>query len=113
MPLKRNPATGCFDMVNSPGTGVSVIEVAVDDNTAPGTNPVVPDVGGEITISGAVVSAHTIPLETHSRAVNAVNIEIQVGTAIAGAPAGANDAGIVSFDDTIFSVDANGYVSLL
>lgn len=44
---------------------------------------------------------------------NTITINQQVGTAITGAPANKNDAGIVSFDDTIFSVTEHGYVSLL
>jgi len=35
-----------------------------------------------------------------------------VGAAITGAPADKNDAGLVSFDDTMFTVDANGFVQL-
>ena len=35
-----------------------------------------------------------------------------MGAAITGAPADKNDAGLVSFDDTMFTVDANGFVQL-
>lgn len=39
-------------------------------------------------------------------------LEVQVAADRTGAPADSNDAGIVSFDDTAFSVDPNGYVTL-
>ena len=38
--------------------------------------------------------------------------ELQVAAAVTGAPADTNDAGIASFDDTSFAVDANGYVTM-
>lgn len=113
MPLKLNPTTCSLDMVMGPGSGTAATEFAIDDNTSPGTNPVLPTVGGEVTIEGATVAAHSIPIETHSRALNSLNIEVQVGSAITGAPANTNNAGLVSFDDTEFSVDANGFVQLL
>jgi hypothetical protein len=113
MPLKLNPTTCKLDMVMGPGKGTAVIEINVDDSTAPGTNPVVPTVGGQITISGAAVAAHNIPIETHSRAANEFNIEVQVGSAVTGAPGNTNAAGVVQFDDTQFTVNADGYVSLV
>ena len=113
MPLKVNPATCCLDMVMGPGTGTATVKIAVDDNTAPGTNPVLPTGAGQVTIVGAAVAAHSIPIETHSRAANTFNIEVQVGSAVTGAPGNTDAAGLVQFDDTTFSVDANGYVTLV
>ncbi len=43
---------------------------------------------------------------------NTVTAEIQVATEITGAPGDKNDAGICSFDDASFAVDADGYVTL-
>lgn len=42
-----------------------------------------------------------------------VTVNVQVGTERTGAPADKNDAGLVSFDDTMFTVDENGYVQLI
>lgn len=42
-----------------------------------------------------------------------VTTNVQVGAAITGAPLDNNDAGLVSFDDTMFTVDANGFVQLI
>ena len=98
------------------GAGPAAQSFGMQFNTAPGTDPVLPTAAGLVTIDGAVVANATnanTPLATHSRAANAFNIEIQVGTEITGAPADTNDAGIVSFDDTAFTVDANGYVELV
>jgi hypothetical protein len=44
---------------------------------------------------------------------NTVDVNVQVGAAISGPPADNNDAGLVSFDDTMFTVDANGFVQLI
>lgn len=92
------------------GGGLAIDQINVDANTAPGTDPVVPDGTGEITVSGAAVAAHSVPIETHSRAANAYNIEVQVASDITGAPGDTNDAGLASFDDVSFLVDADGYV---
>jgi len=113
MPLKVNPATCCLDMVMGPGTGTATVKIAVDDNTGPGTNPVLPTGAGQVTILGAAVAAHNIPIETHSRAANEFNIEVQVGSAVTGAPGNKDAAGIVQFDDTQFSVNGDGYVTLI
>lgn len=43
---------------------------------------------------------------------NTVTTNIQVGAAITGAPADKNDAGLVSFDDTQFTVSTHGFVQL-
>jgi len=95
------------------GGGIAVDQINVDANTPPGTDPVLPDGAGQITIAGAAIVAHAVPVETHSRAANAFNIELQVSSAITGAPGNTNDAGICSFDDTMFVVDADGYVQLI
>ena len=88
--------------------------ITVDSITAPGVNPVEPDGVGDASIVGGVVANHTIPLETHSRALNEFGIEIQVAVDRPGAPANALDAGICSFDDSAFIVDpATGYVTLV
>ncbi len=85
----------------------------VDANTGPGTDPVIADGSGEITVAGAAVANHSVPVETHSRAANTMNVEVQVSAAVTGAPGDTNDAGICSFDDVDFAVDGDGYVTLL
>lgn len=62
----------------------------------------------------------TVANATHAKPVffkdsatpNALDLDVQVGAAITGAPGDSNDAGLVSFDDTEFTVDANGFVAL-
>lgn len=94
------------------GGGTAVDQINVDANTGPGTDPVVPTAAGEVTVAGAVVAAHSVPVETHSRAANAYNVEVQVASDRTGAPGNKLDAGLCSFDDTQFTVDADGYVTL-
>jgi len=98
------------------GAGPTVDSVGVDFNTAPGTDPIVPDGTGLITVGGSTVANATnsnAPIATHSRAANAFNIEAQVAAAITGAPGDKFDAGLASFNDTQFTVDADGYVALV
>lgn len=98
------------------GGGGAIDSINVDFANAPGTDPVIPDGGGLITVSGSTVANATnanAPVATHSRAVNAYNVEVQVAAAITGAPADNFDAGLSSYDDTHFSVTTNGYVTSL
>lgn len=98
------------------GGGGAIDSIDVDFATAPGTDPVVPDGDGLMTVTGATVNNGTnanSPVATHSRAANAYNVEVQVAAAITGAPADKFDAGLSSYDDTHFGVDSNGYVTNL
>jgi len=113
MPAKLNPFTCKPDLVLGPGSGTATVQFDIDANTAPGTDPTLPTGAGAVTISGAAVAAHSVPVETHARSANAFNIEVQVGAAVTGAPGTTDAAGLVQFDDTQFSVDADGYVSLI
>lgn len=90
--------------------------VNVDFSTGPGTNPVLPDGSGDITITGNAVANATnanMPVASHSRAANSLTLEVQVGAAITGAPADNFDAGLVSLSDAYFSVDSNGFVEII
>ena len=75
-----------------------------------------PDASGNIDIDGATVAnagnPSGIPLETVA-GTNKITAQIQVATERTGAPGDTNDAGICSFDDTSFAVDADGYVTLV
>ena len=66
-----------------------------------------------LTVNGLIVANGTYskPIFTTGSGSTLV-INAQVGIARTGAPADNNDAGMVSFDDTAFSVDADGYVTL-
>jgi hypothetical protein len=66
-------------------------------------------IGNEIEILGDVVANGGIPVETTATA-NIITINVQVGLAAVGSSIA--NAGLVSFDSTDFSVDANGFVSL-
>lgn len=88
-----------------------ISSVAVDANTAPGTNPVVPTAGGQITVTGAQVAAGTTTnvIRTDSLAANTYTIQIQRSQAVASTTIG--DNGVCHFNSAQFSVDANGFVS--
>lgn len=94
--------------------GQAVAKVGVDANTAPGTNPVLPTAAGLITITGAQVASGTIGanvIRTDSLAANTYTIEIQRSAANATTDSTKN--GVAHFNSAQFSVDANGFVSVI
>jgi hypothetical protein len=92
------------------GGGTAVDSFAVQAVTAPGVTPVEATAAGLVTVNGAAVAAHSVPIETRSRALNAFNIEVQYAAAVAATDA--TKSGIAHFNSTQFSVDANGFVTL-
>ena len=89
---------------------------AVDSNTGDDGVTVFPDVAGNFNWIGETVAnaTHAKPVFfKDSSTANALDLDVQVGAAITGAPGDKNDAGLVSFDDTAFAVDANGYVTMI
>lgn len=84
-------------------------KIAVQAVTAPGVSPVLPS-AGQVAINGALVAATAIPLQSRSIALNSLQLEAQITTA-AAASLSAN-SGLGSFDSTMFTVDANGWVQL-
>lgn len=103
------PGAGTLN-IDLAGGSIGVDSIAVQAVTAPGVSPVVPDGGGLITINGAAVAAQTIPIQSRSIAVNALQIEVQRGSA--SAATNATQQGLVSFDSGSFTVDGNGWVTL-
>ena len=87
-------------------------QMGVDASTAPGTDPVVPDGGGVITVTGGQVAAGTTAnvIQTNSLAANTYTIQIQRSSAQAASTIGAN--GVSHFNSAFFTVDANGFVSV-
>lgn len=84
----------------------------VDAHTAPGTDPVVPDGSGMITVTGGQVAAGTTTnaIQTNSLAANTYTIQIQRSQAVGSSTVG--DNGVSHFDSAAFDVDANGFVQL-
>lgn len=95
-------------------TGTGMVEsFNVDAATAPGTDPVLPDGSGIVTVTGGQMAAETTAniIRTNSLAANTYTIQIQRSTAKASSTVGSN--GVSHFNSAEFSVDANGFVSLL
>ena len=95
------------------GGSQAIDGVTVDAATGPGTNPVLPDGSGDITVTGAQVAAGTTAnvIQTNSLAANTYSIEIQ--RADASATTDSTKNGVAHFNDADFTVDSNGYVSIL
>lgn len=95
-------------------TGVVGIEsFNVDAATAPGTDPVLPNGSGIVTVTGGQVAAETTAnvIQTNSLAANTYTIQVQRSIAKAISTVGSN--GVSHFNSAGFTVDANGFVSLL
>lgn len=90
----------------------SVSEFTVDAFTFPGTNPVVPNASGNITVTGGQVAAGTTAnvIQTDSLAAHTYTIQVQRSKAVASSTVGVN--GVCHFDSADFSVDANGFVEI-
>lgn len=104
-------ANGFVSLAGGGGTFVS--SIGVDAFTPPGTNPVVASGSGQITVTGAQVSAGSIGvpvIRTNSLAANTYTIEIQRSSASATTNSALN--GVAHFDSANFSVDANGFVTI-
>ena len=96
------------------GGTTAIDSVAVDAATAPGTNPVLPTVAGLITVTGAQVATGVVGtnvIRTDSLAANTYTIEIQRSTTAAVSTVA--DNGVSHFNSGQFTVDSNGFVSLV
>jgi hypothetical protein len=114
IPWTVNPDHGYLDWKDNPGGGgVDLQEINVDAATAPGTDPVVPTAGGVVTMTGGQVASGTTAnvIRTHSTAANSLTVEVQRSTSAAVSTVASN--GVSHFDSSAFSVDANGFVTLL
>lgn len=86
----------------------------VDASTPPGTNPVYANSGGIITVTGGQVAAGVVGtnvIRTDSRDLYTYTIEIQRSTTAAVSTLA--DNGVSHFNSAQFTVDGNGFVSLL
>ena len=99
--------------VSLSGGSLAIDSIAVDAVTFPGVSPVTPNGSGTITITGLQATAGTIntSIQTRSTALNALNIEIQRSSSSVSANALLN--GVSHFKSTDFSVDSNGFVTLV
>lgn len=93
------------------GGGGALNDLGVNTSTPPGTNPVLPNGGGEIFTTGGQVAAGTTPnvIQTNSLAANTLTVQIQRSQAVAVSTIG--DNGVCHFNSADFTVDANGFVS--
>lgn len=108
--LSKIVANVAYWLMISSGSSGPLLNVQVQAATAPGVNPVVPTIAGLITINGASVAAHSVPVETRTRALNTFNIEVQYASAVASTDA--TKSGLAHFNSSQFAVDANGFVTL-
>jgi hypothetical protein len=96
------------------GGSSAINSIGVDTSSVPGTNPVVPDGSGVVTVTGAQIPSGIIGsnvIRTNSLAANTYTIEIQRTDAAATSTSSLN--GVSHFNSAHFDVDADGFVSLI
>jgi hypothetical protein len=113
MPYTVNPDHGYLEGHDRPGGGgVDIQQINVDTATPPGTDPVLADGSGAITLTGGQVSSGTVGanvIRTHSQAANSLTIEVQQSASVASEDTSLN--GVSHFNSSQFTV-SNGFVSL-
>jgi hypothetical protein len=97
--------------VNLIGNSQAISKINVDAETSPGTNPVIA-ASGSITITGGQIASGMTAnvIQTNSLAANTFTIQIQRSQAVSSSVVA--DNGVSHFDNSKFSVDSNGFVSL-
>lgn len=112
MPWTVNPDHGYLEWRTNATSIGAVTNIGVDSTTPPGTDPVVPDGSGTITLTAAQIAANSTPnaINVASLAANTVTLQIQQS----GSAGAQNTAlnGIAHFDSAHFTV-SNGFVSLI
>lgn len=95
------------------GGSTAIDSISVDTFTSPGTNPVFPTSGGEIFVSGGQIPAGSTSnvIRTDSLDPSTYSIEIQRSKTEPASTIGSN--GVSHFNNVDFSVDNNGFVSLI
>lgn len=97
---------GIINVAGGGGAGTPIMAV----NLQTGTTPIVPT-GNAITLNGAVVAAGTNPVRTDGTGVSTAAVEVQISQAVAATDA--TKIGLANFNSAQFSVDANGFVTLI
>jgi hypothetical protein len=92
------------------GSSAPTLGIVPDIHTNPGTSPVVPNVSGNIIMTGSLVAAGTHPVRIDSLMTNTIEVEVQTAQAIAST--NASNVGLSAFNSSQFTVDGNGFVSL-
>lgn len=116
-------STGQIVVTGSPGDNTLTLSLAggsqaidsvnVTAATVPGTNPVLPNSSGAITVIGGQVASGTNSsvIQTNSLAANTYTIQVQRSTTSATTNIALN--GVSHYNSGDFSVDNNGFVSLV
>jgi hypothetical protein len=107
-----DPATGFVQLL---GGGIPpALQFTIDAFNPPGTNPILPTGAGMVTVTGEIVDAQAIPIQTYSDLANQYQVQVQVSSAIvAPAALDKSDVGMCSFDNSAFVVSTDGWVSLI
>ena len=107
-----NPSDNTLTISLAGGTQ-AVDSVGVDTFTGPGTNPVLPTTNGLITVTGAQIAAGSTAnvIRTDSLAANTYTVQVQRSEAVVSSNAPSN--GVSHFNSSQFTVDSNGFVSII
>lgn len=107
-----NPGTNTLT-ISLAGGSTAIDSVQVDAFTGPGTNPVLPTALGLITVTGGQTPAGTTNnvIRTDSLAANTYTVQVQRSQAVGSSTVG--DNGVSHYNSADFTVDSNGFVSLV
>jgi len=105
-----NATTGQVSLI---GGGIALDEINVDSISGTGTNPVVPDGAGAVTFTGAQVAASAFAnvININSSLPNQYEAQIQRSSAVIAPNTAVN--GVSHYDNTQFTIDADGFVQSL
>lgn len=94
------------------GGGKAIEQFTVDASTAPGSNPVVPNGSGNVTITGAQIAANSTAnvIRTDSLAANTYTVEIQRSTTNATTSSSLN--GVSHYFSGDFVADSNAFITI-
>ncbi|MGD2065783.1 MAG: hypothetical protein PVI43_01260 [Candidatus Bathyarchaeota archaeon] len=106
--LQANNANGATWLLFTGGTGGSVTELRADDGNIAMPASGIIDVDGNIVANGT----NAFPLFTRANVANTLDIDLQLATTVTPTPGDSNDAGLSSFNENHFIIDAtSGMVS--
>lgn len=100
-------------VVETKGGGQPIEQITVDNSSLPGVNPVVPSSTGNLTITGGQVANSSLAnvIQTDSLALHSFSVVIQRSAASLAADLTQN--GVSHFNSAQFSVDTDGFVSII
>ena len=101
---------GSITISASGGGGATSTNLGVDTFTGPGTNPVVPDGGDVITITGGQIANASLANVIRSNSTSANQLEVEIQRAGSSVAADTTQNGVLHVDSSQFTIDSDGFL---